>query len=95
MGAQQSADAKNDCNPCFGVPAPFKRNSNSNDPLGSPMPDTPNSRQRKPEFSSRYGGLEKEVSSAATSSFYGNTSETNRTSSRTASVHEGAVRDTI
>mmetsp|Transcript_23459 Transcript_23459/g.55251 ORF Transcript_23459/g.55251 Transcript_23459/m.55251 type:complete len:432 (+) Transcript_23459:280-1575(+) len=88
MGAQQSADAKDDCDPCLGIQAPFKRNGKSSDPLGSPLPNTPISRRRrKQEFSSRYGGLEKE-SSATNLSFYGNASVTNI--SRTAHVHEGS-----
>lgn len=59
-----------------------KKTKTSYDPLGSPVPDTPvTARQRKqarqngiaqgqskdPVFSSRYGGLEKEVSTASSS----------------------------
>jgi hypothetical protein len=87
MGAQQSSGGNNDC--CFAFQAPFKRNTNSNDPLGSPLPDTPVSRRKRQEFSSRYGGLEKEVSAASQSSFY----TSNANTSRTANVFEGAVRD--
>ena len=91
MGAQQSSVGKDDCHPCFGLQAPFKRKVSSNDPLGSPLPDTPMSLRKKREFSSRYGGLEKEASSAGGSSFIRNTSDGNK--SRTADVHEGSVRD--
>jgi len=88
MGAQQSSVGKDDCHPCFGLQAPFKRKVSSNDPLGSPLPDTPMSLRKKREFSSRYGGLEKEASSAGGSSFIRNTSDGNK--SRTADVHEGS-----
>ena len=82
MGAQHSSDRKGDCH-CFALKSPFRRNINSNDPLGSPLPDTP--KRKKREFSSRYGGLEKEVSSLPKSSI----SDENK--SRTANVHEGLV----
>lgn len=85
MGAQQSSE-EDACQPCLGIGAPFSRRNV--DPLGSPMPDSPfTSRQKRREFSSRYGGLEKEVSSSGQSSFY----ESNN--SQTADVHEGSVRD--
>mmetsp|Transcript_46213 Transcript_46213/g.51537 ORF Transcript_46213/g.51537 Transcript_46213/m.51537 type:complete len:403 (-) Transcript_46213:141-1349(-) len=45
--------------------------------LGSPLPDTPISDRKKREFSSRYGGLEKEVST------------TSPNKSQLANVHEG------
>ena len=86
MGAQQSSGGNDDCQPCLGVGAPFRRKAN--DPLGSPMPDTPVSSRRKRRELSRYGGLEKEVSPA---SFYGSNAHT----SQTANVHEGSVRDRI
>ena len=54
------------------------------------MPDTPISSRRKRRELSRYGGLEKEISTATQSSFY-----TSTNNSRTADVHEGSVRDVI
>lgn len=91
MGAQQSSGGNDDCQPCLGIGAPFRRKSS--DPLGSPMPDTPiSSRRKRREFSSRYGGLEKEVSTATQSSFY---SSSNGNNSQAANVHEGSVRDRI
>ena len=89
MGAQQSSAENGDCHPCFAFNAPFKRNVNSNDPLGSPLPDTPMSQRKKREFSSRYGGLEKEVSSVSA----GKSSLHNK--SQTADFYEGAVRDLV
>ena len=95
MGAQQSADADEDCRPCFGIETPFKRNAKLNDPLGSPLPDIPASRRKQREFSSRYDGLEKETSSASNmNSLYGNVAQTNN-SSRTAGVFEGSVRERL
>jgi len=81
MGAQHSSDEKGDCQ-CFALKSPFKRNINSHDPLGSPLPDTPISQRKKREFSSRYGGLEKEVSSVKNSI-------SGENKSRIANVHEG------
>ena len=57
------------CHPCLPFTAPFAR---SNDPIGSPMPETPVHTRRKQHAvenainkqdnqSSKYGGLEKEV----------------------------------
>ena len=90
MGAQQSSGGNDDCQPCLGIGAPFRRKSS--DPLGSPMPDTPiSSRRKRREFSSRYGGLEKEVSTATQSSFYSSSNGGNN--SQAANVHEGSVRD--
>jgi len=83
MGAQQSSGGNDDCNPCFAFPAPFKRHTKPNDPLGSPLPDTP--RRKRPTFSSRYDGLEKEVYGSSQSSLRVN-------NSRPAHVHEGLVR---
>jgi hypothetical protein len=113
MGAQQSSGVKDDgdddnsnnnCHPCFLFKAPFgNRNNNSNDPLGSPLPDTPLSHRKKQrEFSSQYGGLEKEVSSFKSPSLVaGNNNNNNNTSSSnsnhqnksesTADVYDGAV----
>ena len=89
MGAQQSSGGSDRCHPCFTFRAPFKRYLN--DPLGSPLPDTPISKRKKRDFSSRYSGLEKEVSTAGQSSYY----TSNANNSRTADVHEGSVRDLI
>ena len=91
MGAQQSSEGNGDCHPCFVFGAPFGRKSNSNDPLGSPMPDTPVSRRKRREFSTQYDGLEKEISTVGQSSFY----TSNANVSRTADVHEGSVRDML
>jgi hypothetical protein len=114
MGAQQSSGVKaddddddnsnNNCHQCFLFKAPFgNRNNKSNDPLGSPLPDTPLSHRKKQrEFSSQYGGLEKEVSSFKSPSFGNNNNNNNNTSSSsnshqnksksTAEVYDGAVR---
>ena len=118
MGSQQSSGVKDDdedvdksnnnCHPCFLIKAPFgNRNKNSNDPLGSPLPDTPLSNRKKHrEFSSQYGGLEKEVSSFKSPSLLSgnnnNNNNNNNTSSSnsnnqnesksTAEVYDGAVR---
>ena len=89
MGAQQSSDNNDDCRPCFAFPSVFKRNANLNDPLGSPLPDTPVSRRKRRQFSSRYDGLEKEVSASSQTAFY----ELNPNGSQPADVHEGLVRD--
>jgi hypothetical protein len=117
MGAQQSSgvidigddnDKSNNnsnCHPCFLIKAPFgNRNKNSNDPLGSPLPDTPlSSRKKQREFSSQYGGLEKEVSSfkSPSSASRNNNNNNNNPSSSTsnnqneskstAEVYDGAV----
>lgn len=65
MGAKQSSNfADVDGNKhyrCFCFPTPLSRGNKTNDLLGSPMPETPISRRKKREFSSRYDGLEKEV----------------------------------
>jgi len=82
MGAQQSTGGNDDCHVCFAIRAPFTRQANSNDRLGSPLPDTPISARKRREFSSQYGGLEKEVFIIGQSSFSTN-------NSRTAHVHEG------
>jgi len=84
MGAQQSSGGSDGCHPCFAFRAPFKRYLN--DPLGSPLPDTPISKRKKRDFSSRYSGLEKEVSTAGQSSYY----TSNANNSRAADVHEGS-----
>ena len=99
MGGNQSslirqdsdASERDDCLPCFFLKAPFKA---SDDPIGSPMPDTPLDQRRKktavknalrhehrnnPIFSSKYNGLEKEVISQE--------EKLNQ-----AEIHEGAVR---
>ena len=91
MGAQQSSGGNDDCYPCFAFPSVFRRHANSNDPLGSPLPDTPLSRRKRRAFSSRYDGLEKELSSPGQARFY----VSNTNSSRHGDVHEGLVRVTI
>ena len=105
MGGKQSAlihttsdvsGDDNDCN-CFFFKLPFK----SNDPIGSPMPETPlhqrakrsaiktalNKVRESPVFSSKYGGLEKEVDycSKALSSIE------DQENGHRAEVHEGKV----
>ena len=122
MGAQQSSGVvdngddndksnsnNNNCHPCFLIKAPFgNRNKNSNDPLGSPLPDTPlSSRKKQREFSSQYGGLEKEVSSFKSPSSVSRNNNNNNNnnnnpsssnsnnqneSKSTAEVYDGAVR---
>ena len=90
MGAQQSSGSNDDdCRPCFAFPSVFRRRDNSNDLLGSPLPDTPVSRRKRREFSSRYDGLEKEVSAFSQTAFYA----LNTNGSQAADVHEGLVRD--
>jgi hypothetical protein len=94
MGGQQSSLIRNDsdvqdCQPCFFVKAPFR----SNDPIGSPLPDTPiAARHRKQAvknelkntvYSSRYVGLEKEV--------VPNGSADSLNGRHQAEVHEGKV----
>ena len=91
MGNQQSSGGNDDCQTCFALPSPFKRNGNSSDPLGSPLPDTPLVRRNKREFSSQYDGLEKELSANSQSSFY----ISNLYNSRQADVHEGSVCNMI
>ena len=59
--------------------------------LGSPLPDTPISDRKKREFSSQYGGLEKEVSSFKNPSFLRKTT-TSPNKSQLANVYEGLVR---
>mmetsp|Transcript_16685 Transcript_16685/g.38519 ORF Transcript_16685/g.38519 Transcript_16685/m.38519 type:complete len:430 (+) Transcript_16685:207-1496(+) len=86
MGAQQSSGGNADCRPCFAFPSIFKRNANLNDPLGSPLPDTPLSRWKRRAFSSRYDGLEKEVISPDQARFYASNTNT----SRPGDVHEGS-----
>lgn len=75
MGSQQSRDS--DCQPCFFLDhfgKALRKAGNSDDPMGTPLPDTPLFQRKKraqvqramrnkdPVFSSKYGGLEKETS---------------------------------
>jgi hypothetical protein len=105
MGGKQSnlnrsgSDAsEGDCQPCFFFRAPFR----SEDPIGSPMPETPVQHRSKrieavknalrgekrdnPVFSSKYLGLEKEVDYRSKSSLDGSSE-----SECQAEVHEGKV----
>jgi len=66
-----------------------KEESTKGSRLGSPLPDTPVSGRKKREFSSRYGGLEKEVSSFKDPSFFRKTTSQNKSQLPAANVHEG------
>ena len=105
MGGKQSnlnrtdsdASSTGECEPCFLFRSPFR----SNDPIGSPMPETPvHHRQKRnqaiknalrgdqknsPAFSSKYIGLEKEVDYRSKSSLEDQENECR------AEVHEGKV----
>ena len=103
MGGKQSNLTRSDsdsssvaeCEPCFFFKAPFK----SNDPIGSPMPETPihHREQRKQAiktalrgdrgaavYSSKYIGLEKEID-------YRSSSGEVHEDEHRAEVHEGKV----
>ena len=91
-----------------------KKGSNNRDPLGSPLPDTPvavkkrkqaaanaisNNQKDNPIFSSKYGGLEKEVSTSTTasSSNANNNSNANRKNGGTAAngSRKNPTKDTL
>ena len=87
-----------DCEPCFLFRKPFK---GSEDPIGSPLPDTPVNQRRKKAidqvrginrrddtiFSSKYVGLEKEVVNPSQRSLE------EPAGVHHAEVHEGKVRE--
>jgi hypothetical protein len=90
---ESEASDKGACLPCLPFQAPFARSS---DPIGSPMPETPLHTRRKQHlvedaileknrhnqvFSSKYGGLEKEVE------------ENGNGNGNMAQIHEGKVRN--
>ena len=94
--SESDASSNQDCVPCFLFRSPFR----SNDPIGSPMPETPVQQRKRhqaikkaltgdqrnaPAFSSKYMGLEKEVD-VSKSNIEDQDNECR------AEVHEGKVR---
>jgi hypothetical protein len=108
---QSTSGKSEACQPCFAFQAPFRQkygNHNNSDPLGSPVPDTPMAQRKQrengrrndnnkenPIFSSRYGGLEKEVDAASRRTNENTTKDTLDMMAESqqfrAEIHEGQV----